>query len=199
MSKWRKEFVNNAYKVDFPVYRAYYDLTDEEKDILWNGRHELGIYGINDFFRMLEQNLYKIQYRVMLARYRGKTLCPTCKGTRLKPEALYVKVGEKSIAELVTMPIAELKEFFNQLELGETDAVIAERLLAEIHNRLQFLIDVGLGYLTLNRLSNTLSGERVSASTLLRRLATVWWDRCIFSMNPVSDCIRETLIGSSEC
>ncbi|MFY9516126.1 MAG: excinuclease ABC subunit UvrA [Dysgonamonadaceae bacterium] len=170
MSKWRKEFVNNAYKVDFPVYRAYYDLTDEEKDILWNGRHELGIYGINDFFRMLEQNLYKIQYRVMLARYRGKTLCPTCKGTRLKPEALYVKVGGKSIAELVTMPIAELKEFFNQLELGETDAVIAERLLAEIHNRLQFLIDVGLGYLTLNRLSNTLSGgesQRINLASSL--------------------------------
>lgn len=170
MSEWRKEFVNNAYKVDFPIYRAYYDLTDEEKDILWNGRHELGIYGINDFFRMLEQNLYKIQYRVMLARYRGKTVCPQCKGTRLKPEALYVKVGGKSIAELVTMPVVELKDFFNRLNLDETDAFIAERLLTEIHNRLQFLIDVGLGYLTLNRLSNTLSGgesQRINLASSL--------------------------------
>ncbi len=170
MSEWRKEFVNNAYKADFPIHRAYYDLTDEEKDILWNGRHELGIYGINDFFRMLEQNLYKIQYRVMLARYRGKTLCPTCKGTRLKPEALYVKVGGKSIAELVTMPVVELKEFFNRLELSETDAIVADRLLTEIHNRLQFLIDVGLGYLTLNRLSNTLSGgesQRINLASSL--------------------------------
>ncbi|MCW1735959.1 excinuclease ABC subunit UvrA [Anaerorudis cellulosivorans] len=170
MSEWRKEFVNNAYKVDFPIYRAYYDLTDEEKDILWNGRHELGIYGINDFFRMLEQNLYKIQYRVMLARYRGKTVCPQCKGTRLKPEALYVKVGGKSITELVTMPVVELKDFFNRLNLDETDAFIAERLLIEIHNRLQFLIDVGLGYLTLNRLSNTLSGgesQRINLASSL--------------------------------
>ncbi|HOV71619.1 MAG TPA: excinuclease ABC subunit UvrA, partial [Dysgonamonadaceae bacterium] len=170
MSEWRKEFVNNAYKVDFPIYRAYYDLTDEEKDILWNGRHELGIYGINDFFRMLEQNLYKIQYRVMLARYRGKTVCPACKGTRLKPEALYVKVGGKSIAELVTMPVVELQVFFNRLNLDETDAFIAERLLTEIHNRLQFLIDVGLGYLTLNRLSNTLSGgesQRINLASSL--------------------------------
>lgn len=170
MSEWRKEFVNNAYKVDFPIYRAYYDLTDEEKDILWNGRHELGIYGINDFFRMLEQNLYKIQYRVMLARYRGKTVCPACKGTRLKPEALYVKVGGKSIAELVTMPVVDLQGFFKQLNLDKTDASIAERLLTEIHNRLQFLIDVGLGYLTLNRLSNTLSGgesQRINLASSL--------------------------------
>jgi len=119
---------------------------------------------------MLEQNLYKIQYRVMLARYRGKTVCPQCKGTRLKPEALYVKVGGKSIAELVTMPVVELKDFFNRLNLDETDAFIAERLLTEIHNRLQFLIDVGLGYLTLNRLSNTLSGgesQRINLASSL--------------------------------
>ncbi len=170
MSEWRREFVNNAYKADFPIHRAYYDLNDTEKDILWNGRHNLGIYGINDFFRMLEDNLYKIQYRVMLARYRGKTTCPVCKGARLKPEALYVKVGGKSVAELVLVPVTELKEFFNQLTLNETDAAIAERLLTEIHNRLQFLIDVGLGYLTLNRLSNTLSGgesQRINLASSL--------------------------------
>jgi len=111
MSEWRREFVQNAYKADFPIHRAYYDLTDQEKDILWNGRHDLGIYGINDFFDMLEKNLYKIQYRVMLARYRGKTECPVCKGTRLKPEALYVKVGGKSVSDLVLMPVTELKLF----------------------------------------------------------------------------------------
>ncbi|HQI44409.1 MAG TPA: excinuclease ABC subunit A, partial [Dysgonamonadaceae bacterium] len=143
MSEWQKEFVRNAYKADFPIHRAYYDLTDNEKDILWNGRHDLGIYGINDFFEMLEQNLYKIQYRVMLARYRGKTDCPVCKGSRLKPEALYVKAGGHSIADLVLMPVTELKDFFNHLELSDTDKAIAERLLTEIHNRLQFLIDVG--------------------------------------------------------
>jgi excinuclease ABC subunit A len=170
MSEWQKEFVRNAYKADFPIHRAYYDLTDSEKDILWNGRHDLGIYGINDFFEMLEQNLYKIQYRVMLARYRGKTDCPVCKGSRLKPEALYVKVGGHSIADLVLMPVTELKEFFNHLELSDTDKAIAERLLTEIHNRLQFLIDVGLGYLTLNRLSNTLSGgesQRINLASSL--------------------------------
>ncbi len=171
MSEWRKEFTYNAYKVDFPIHRAYYDLSEEEKDILWNGRHEQDIYGINDFFGMLEKNLYKIQYRVMLARYRGKTDCTLCKGTRLKQEALYVKIGGKSIAELVMMPVTELKLFFEHLQLDETDAAISERLLTEINNRLRFLIDVGgLGYLTLNRLSNTLSGgesQRINLASSL--------------------------------
>lgn len=170
MSEWKREFVHNAYKADFPIHRAYYDLTDHEKDILWNGRHDLDIYGINDFFEMLEKNLYKIQYRVMLARYRGKTECPVCKGARLKPEALYVKIGGKSVSDLVLMPVTELKLFFDQLQLDETDAAIAERLLTEIHNRLQFLTDVGLGYLTLNRLSNTLSGgesQRINLASSL--------------------------------
>src|SRR5690554_5787311 len=117
----------------------------------------MDIYGINDFFEMLEKNLYKIQNRVMLARYRGKTDCILCKGTRLKPEALYVKVAGKSIAELVVLPISELRDFFFNLKLDETEAVIAKRLLIEINSRLQFLLDVGLSYLTLNRLSNTLS------------------------------------------
>lgn len=169
-SEWRKEFTQNAYKVDFPIHRAYYDLTETEKDILWNGRHDEGIYGINDFFNLLEKNLYKIQNRVMLARYRGKTDCPACKGARLKPEAMYVKVGGISIAELVLIPVTEVKIFFNNLQLDDTDSAVAKRLLIEIHNRLQFLIDVGLGYLTLNRLSNTLSGgesQRINLSSSL--------------------------------
>lgn len=172
MGEWRKEFIRNAYKVDFPIHRAYYDLTDQEKDILWNGRHEEGLYGINDFFGMLENNLYKIQYRVMLARYRGKTVCPLCKGTRLKPEASYVKVGGKSITELVVMPITDLKDFFDDLQLGESDKKIADRLLAEIRNRIQFLLDVGLGYLTLNRLSNTLSGGESQRINLVSSLGS---------------------------
>jgi excinuclease ABC subunit A len=172
MSEWRREFVQNAYKADFPIHRAYYDLTDREKDILWNGKHDLEIYGINDFFGMLEKNLYKIQYRVMLARYRGKTECYVCKGARLKPEALYVKVGGKSVAELVLMPVTELKHFFLDLRLDETDAAVAERLLTEINNRLQFLTDVGLGYLTLNRLSNTLSGGESQRINLVSSLGS---------------------------
>ncbi|HBA99678.1 MAG: excinuclease ABC subunit A [Bacteroidetes bacterium GWD2_45_23] len=172
MSEWRREFVQNAYKADFPIHRAYYDLTDQEKDILWNGKHDLEIYGINDFFGMLEKNLYKIQYRVMLARYRGKTECYVCKGARLKPEALYVKVAGKSVAELVLMPVTELKQFFLDLRLDKTDAAVAERLLTEINNRLQFLTDVGLGYLTLNRLSNTLSGGESQRINLVSSLGS---------------------------
>lgn len=170
MSEWRKAFIENACKVNFPIHRAYYDLNDSEKKLLWNGRHDLGIYGIFDFFKMLEENLYKIQYRVMLARYRGKTACPICKGTRLKPESDYVKVGKKSIHELVLLPIDELKVFFNTLQLNETDRAVATRLLKEINNRIQFLMDVGLGYLTLNRLSSTLSGgesQRINLASSL--------------------------------
>lgn len=170
MSEWRKAFIDNAYKADFPIHRTYYDLSEAEKELLWNGRHDLGIYGIADFFAMLQENLYKIQYRVMLARYRGKTVCPVCKGARLKPEAGYVKVGEKSIHELVLLPISELKVFFDTLQLNEADTAIATRLLKEINNRIQFLMDVGLGYLTLNRLSNTLSGgesQRINLASSL--------------------------------
>ncbi|MGI6572707.1 MAG: excinuclease ABC subunit UvrA [Fermentimonas sp.] len=170
MSEWRREFVRNAYKVDFPVHRAYHDLTEEERKLLWDGRRNLGIYGINDFFEMVERNLYKIQYRVMLARFRGKTECTLCKGTRLKREAQYVKVGGKSITELVTMPLNELVSFFDQLQLNETDATVAERILTEIRNRLTFLMEVGLGYLTLNRLSNTLSGGESQRINLVSSL-----------------------------
>jgi excinuclease ABC subunit A len=172
MSEWRQEFVRNAHKVDFPIHRAYYDLTDAEKEILWNGRRELNIPGINGFFEMLEKSLYKIQNRVMLARYRGKTACPTCKGSRLRQEAFYVKVAGKSITELVVMPVTELKKFFDHLPLNETDAAIAERLLTEIRNRVQFLLNVGLGYLTLNRLSNTLSGGESQRINLVSSLGS---------------------------
>ena len=172
MSEWRQYFVNNAYKVDFPIHRAYYDLSEEEKDILWNGRPEHEIYGINYFFEMLEKNLYKIQNRVMLSRYRGKTDCTLCKGARLKPEAVYVKIAGKSITELVVLPISELRDFFHNLKLDETDATIAKRLLVEVNSRLQFLLDVGLSYLTLNRLSNTLSGGESQRINLVSSLGS---------------------------
>ena len=168
MGEWQKEFIDKVWKYDFPIHRAYYDLSDAERDLLWNGNDE--VYGINSFIKMLEENLYKIQYRVMLARYRGKTICPLCKGARLKNEALYVKVGGMSIADLVLMPVYKLKEFFDALVLDKTDTAIAKRLLLEIENRVQFLMNVGLSYLTLNRLSNTLSGgesQRINIASSL--------------------------------
>lgn len=168
MSEWKNEFIRLAHKYNFPVHRPYFELTDKERDLLWHGAQ--GVSGIDDFFKMVEENLYKIQYRVMLARYRGKTICPACKGARLKPQALYVKVGGKSIADLVLMPITELREFFDHLELNETEAAIAKRLLTDINNRIQYLVNVGLGYLTLNRLSNSLSGgesQRINLATSL--------------------------------
>lgn len=168
MSEWKNEFIRSAHKYKFPVHRPYFELTESQKNLLWHGGD--GIYGIDDFFKMVEENLYKIQYRVMLARYRGKTTCPACKGSRLKPQALYVKVGGKSIADLVLMPITELKDFFEKLELNETETAIAKRLLTDINNRIQYLVNVGLGYLTLNRLSNTLSGgesQRINLATSL--------------------------------
>lgn len=166
MSEWLKAFVKTAS--DFPIHRPYYALNEEEKELLWNGGN--GVQGIYDFFKFVEENQYKIQYRVMLARYRGKTICPMCKGSRLKKEALYVKVGGLNIAQLVTRPVTEVKEFFDHLQLNETDAAIAKRLLTEINSRLQFLLDVGLGYLTLDRLSSTLSGgesQRINLATSL--------------------------------
>lgn len=168
MSEWKREFIQAASSENFPIHRPYYQLTEKEQDLLWHG--VAGVWGIDAFFKMLEENQYKIQYRVMLARYRGKTTCPACKGARLKPQALYVKVGGKSIADLVLMPITELKLFFDELELDETDAAVAKRLLTEVKNRVQFLLNVGLGYLTLNRLSNTLSGgesQRINLATSL--------------------------------
>jgi excinuclease ABC subunit A len=168
MSEWQAEFIRKSEKYNFPIHRPYHALTENEKDLLWNGAR--GLHGINDFFAFVEENQHKIQYRVMLARYRGKTTCPACKGGRLKAQALYVQVGGKNIAQLVTLPITELQAFFSQLALNETDAAIARRILVEISNRLQFLVDVGLGYLTPDRLSSSLSGgesQRINLATSL--------------------------------
>ncbi|MDR1722326.1 MAG: excinuclease ABC subunit UvrA [Tannerella sp.] len=168
MSEWLKDFIISAAKYDFPIHRPYFDLNEQEKDLLWHGTEDVS--GIDDFFGYVERNLYKIQFRVMYARYRGKTTCPVCKGGRLKTTAMYVKIGGHNISELVSMPISELIHFFETLELSEMDAAISKRLLVEIRNRLKFLFDVGLGYLSLDRLSSTLSGgesQRISLATSL--------------------------------
>ncbi len=168
MSEWKKHLIHLAPKIKFPIHRPYCDLTDSEKSILWHGYGDFR--GIDGFFKMVEENQYKIQYRVMLARYRGKTTCPKCSGSRLREEALYIKIGEKNITEIVSMPICDLLKWFNNLSLDEQETKIANRLLIEIRNRLGFLIDVGLGYLTLDRLSSTLSGgesQRINLATSL--------------------------------
>ena len=174
MGEWKTEFCRRAPQDDFPIFEPYYNLTQEQKDYLWHKGPYIEEYEesicIDNFFNMVKANQYKIQYRVMLARYRGKPICPTCHGTRLKKEATYVKVGGTSITELVEKPITALKEFFDRLELDEHDAAIAKRILTEIRSRIDCLLDVGLGYLTLNRLSNTLSGgesQRINLVTSL--------------------------------
>jgi excinuclease ABC subunit A len=168
MSEWKDQLIKNAYKFDFPIHKAFYDLTTEHQDLLWTGNEYFG--GINDFFRYVEEQTYKIQYRVMLSRYRGKTMCPDCKGTRLRKDAAYVKVADKSINELVLMPVSDIINFFKNIRLNDFDKKIASRILIEIENRLSYLGDVGLGYLTLNRLSNSLSGgesQRINLATSL--------------------------------
>lgn len=168
MSEWKQQVINSASKVRFPIHRPYLQLTKEEKQLLWEGC--AAFQGIRAFFRFLEENQYKIQYRVMLARYRGKTICPECNGSRLRKEAQWVKVGGQSITGLVDLPISKLKHFFDDLSLSEEELVITKRLMVEINHRIQFLLDVGLGYLTLNRLSNTLSGgesQRINLATSL--------------------------------
>lgn len=168
MSEWKRELIHQAPHIGFPIHRPYCDLSQKEKDLLWHGNSRFS--GIDGFFKMVEENLYKIQYRVMLARYRGKTVCPECHGSRLRPEASYVKVGGATIGELVTMPVDKLLQWFRGLSLNEQDSKIAARLLTEITNRLQFLVDVGLGYLTLDRRSSTLSGgesQRINLATSL--------------------------------
>lgn len=168
MSEWKDYFIKIASKRDFPIHRPYFQLTEEQKDFLWHGDKEWE--GIDGFFKMVESNTYKIQYRVMLSRYRGKTLCPDCKGKRLRKEAGYVKINGKSIQDLVDLPLDELKVFFDGLELTEYENKVAKRILIEIRNRIGFLLDVGLGYLTLNRASNTLSGgesQRINLATSL--------------------------------
>ena len=174
MKEWQQWFIRHAANDDFPIFEPYMNLTQRQKDWLWHGlpsdKDAKEKPCIDQFFQMLKDNQYKIQYRVMLARYRGKTNCPVCHGTRLKPEADYVKIGGRSITDLVQMPVIRLKEWFDRLELDAHDAEIGRRLLTEITSRLQFLLDVGLGYLTLNRLSNSLSGgesQRINLCTSL--------------------------------
>ena len=168
MSWYRDQLVNNAYKFDFPIHKPYYQLSDEQKELIWKGNKYFT--GLNDFFAELEEKNYKIQNRVMLSRYRGKTKCNTCKGKRLRPEVNYVKVGGKTISDLVDMPIKRLIPFFEALSLSEYDFKVAKRLLIEINSRLAFLSDVGLDYLTLNRNSASLSGgesQRINLATSL--------------------------------
>jgi excinuclease ABC subunit A len=168
MSWYRDQLVNNAYKFDFPIHKPWFQLTDEQKQLVWDGNKYFE--GLNSFFSFLESKSYKIQNRVMLSRYRGKTKCATCKGKRLRPEAGFVKINDTSIQELVELPLDKAAEFFNKLEVSEFEEKVAKRLLLEINNRLGVLRDVGLGYLTLNRKSNTLSGgesQRINLATSL--------------------------------
>ncbi|MDR2926636.1 MAG: excinuclease ABC subunit UvrA [Cytophagaceae bacterium] len=168
MGEWLEAFTRNAHKCNFPLHKPVYALTDEERQILWKGSRYF--YGLDHFFKHLEDKSYKIQNRVMLARYRGKTVCPQCGGTRLRKEAQWVKVGGKSTGELVVMPVSELTEWFANIQLSEHDSRVAKRLLIEINARLSFLNSVGLGYLTLNRLSSSLSGgesQRINLATSL--------------------------------
>ena len=176
MNEWKNWFCRNAAKDDFPIFEPYFKLTQKQKDHLWHGlpsdkgKDWMDKPCLDSFFQMVKENQYKIQYRVMLSRYRGKTTCPVCHGTRLKPEANYVKIDGRSITDLVQMPVSRLAEWFGKLELNSHDAEVGKRLLVEIKSRLQFLVNVGLGYLTLNRLSNTLSGgesQRINLCTSL--------------------------------
>ena len=168
--QWLQAFLEVAHHHDFPVHSAYQDLTKQQRKLLWKGAADFE--GIDAFFEELESKMYKIQNRVMLARYRGRTTCPECEGGRLRKEAFYVKVGGKAITELVNLPIDELTQFFDQLELGESDQTIAKRLLLEINNRLHFMCDVGLGYLALDRISSTLSGGETQRLNLTRTLGS---------------------------
>ncbi|MBT6881921.1 MAG: excinuclease ABC subunit UvrA [Flavobacterium sp.] len=165
---YKEELITHAYKFDIPIHKPWFELTEEQKNLVWEGNKDF--YGINHFFTALEEKSYKIQNRVMLSRYRGKTTCIECSGKRLRKEANYVKVGNKTISDLVTLPLDELSDFFKQLKLNKYEQKIGKRLLTEIHNRLEFLQNVGLNYLTLNRTSNTLSGgesQRINLATSL--------------------------------
>ena len=168
MGESLKDLIKVASQYKFPIHKPYIELTDEEKDFLWHGKGNW--YGIDGFFKWIDENQYKIQYRVLKARYRGKTECPVCHGSRLRPDVEYVKVGGKSITELVRMSVSDLRVFFNELKLSDSDEIIAARLLTEIRNRIGFLEEVGLGYLTLDRVSNSLSGgesQRINLATSL--------------------------------
>jgi len=168
MREWLNKLIKNASKFDFPIHRPFNELTEKEQKVIWTGNKYFE--GLDAFFKELEEQTFKIQYRVMLSRYRGKTICPDCKGSRLRKDASYVKIGGKSIVDVVLMPLSSIQNFFDQLELSETDAKISKRLLAEVTSRVLYLNNVGLGYLTLNRLSNTLSGgesQRINLATSL--------------------------------
>jgi len=168
MKKWKERLIAGAEIFDFPIHKPYYQLTDEQKQVIWTGNRYF--YGLNRFFDHLEEKKYKIQYRVLLSRYRGKTICPECRGARLKKETSYVRMAGRTMQDLVTIPVSELYKFFAEIDLNGEDMKIAERLLKEITQRLKFLLDVGLPYLTLNRLSSSLSGgesQRINLATSL--------------------------------
>lgn len=179
MGKWQEEFCRRAQKDEFPIFKPYMDLSTKERDMLWhglpsdmkkNGERRADSVCIDSFFQMVKENQYKIQYRVMMSRYRGKTICPDCKGTRLKKEAQWVKIGGRAITDLTQMPVSDLAKWFERLELNEHERAVSERLTTEIRSRLKFLCEVGLGYLTLGRLSNSLSGgesQRINLTTSL--------------------------------
>jgi excinuclease ABC subunit A len=169
---WRQEFIKGAKKINFPIHKAIADLTDKQYQTLWEGSN--GVLGINDFFKDVEQQLYKVQYRVLLSRYRGRTQCPDCKGYRLRKEALYVKVNNRHIGEMCELPVKDLKIWFDELDkkLSDYDKQVAKRILLEIHHRLNTLLSVGLGYLTLNRLANSLSGGESQRIQLTRSLGS---------------------------
>lgn len=167
---WKEQFVKKAHLFNFPIHKPYSELTPEMTRVLWKGNSD--VYGIDDFFKDVQQNLYKVQYRVLQSRYRGRTDCPDCEGYRLRPEALYIKIDGKHIGELCRMPVKDLKTWFDELKLSTHESEIAKRLLIEIHQRLQTLLDVGLGYLTLDRLANTLSGGESQRIQLTRSLGS---------------------------
>jgi len=170
LSWWKDQFIKGASKIDFPIHKPIAQLTKTQYQLLWDGAGK--IYGIHDFFKEVEQNLYKVQYRVLLSRYRGRTTCTDCGGYRLRKEALYIKVGGKHIGELCQMPVRDVKKWFDALVLSEHDNSVAKRILIEIHQRLQTLLDVGLGYLTLDRLANSLSGGESQRIQLTRNLGS---------------------------
>jgi excinuclease ABC subunit A len=168
MSEWQKPLLKNGIKFDFPIHRAYHELTPQQRDLLWEGNEYFD--GINAFFRYLESKIHKIQYRVMLSRYRGRTTCPDCRGTRLRKDASYVKIAGTSITDIVLMPLEEVLSFFQSLTLSAADQKVSDRILTEIRSRLRYMANVGLGYLTLNRLTSTLSGgefQRIKLATSL--------------------------------
>ena len=170
LGQWKESFIRAAKSFDFPVHKPIIDLTEEQLQVLWEGNAYAN--GINDFFKEVEQNLYKVQYRVLLSRYRGRTLCPDCKGYRLRKEALYVKVTDKHIGQLCSMPVKDLQAWFDQLQLNGYQQQVSKRILIELHHRIKTLMDVGLGYLTLNRLANSLSGGESQRIQLTRSLGS---------------------------